>query len=131
MSWDLKKANQRARRRRKDSIPHSRNYTGHWYKISGQLRTSVHYDWSMVFKATINQSQVTLVNPNDPRDRCTESLSHSSNSFWSEEFQPYLLLLLFFLFQVVNCLCQLGSTVSISGVFGRCGSTGSEAVLTL
>ena len=42
--------------------------------ISGQGRTSVNYDWSMVFKATINQSQVTLVNPNHPRDRCAESL---------------------------------------------------------
>ena len=28
----------------------------------------------MVFKAAINQSQVTLVHPNDPRNRCAENL---------------------------------------------------------
>ena len=96
-------------------------------------RTSVNYDWSMVFKATINQSQVTLVNPNDPRGEIVapKACTHSSYTFWSGEFQPYLLLLLVFSFQVVNCLCQLGSAVSISGVFDRCTSTGSEAVLTL
>ena len=74
MSWDLKKANQSAHRRGKDSIPHCGNYKGHAYNISGQGRTSANYDWSMVFKATINQSQVTLVDPNDPRDRCAECL---------------------------------------------------------
>ena len=95
-------------------------------------RTSVNYDWSMVLKATINQSQVTLVNSSDPPEIVAlKACTHSSNSFWIEEFHPYLLLLLVFSFQVVNCLCQLGSTVSISGVFGRCTSTGSEAVLTL
>ena len=36
--------------------------------------TSVSYDWSMVFKATSNQSEVTLVHPQDPRDRCAHSL---------------------------------------------------------
>ena len=35
--------------------------------------TSVGYDWSIVFKATINQSYVTLVHQNDPRTRCAES----------------------------------------------------------
>ena len=35
--------------------------------------TSICYNWSMVFKATINQSYVTLVHKNDPRIRCTES----------------------------------------------------------
>ena len=35
--------------------------------------TSICYNWSMVFKATINQSYVALVHKNDPRIRCTES----------------------------------------------------------
>ena len=37
--------------------------------------TSVNYVWPMVFKATINQSEVILVHPNDPENRCAESLS--------------------------------------------------------
>ena len=32
------------------------------------------YDWSMRFKATINQSKITFVLPNDPKNGCTESL---------------------------------------------------------
>ena len=35
--------------------------------------TSLSYDWSIVFKATINQSYVTLVHQNDPGIRCAES----------------------------------------------------------
>ena len=37
--------------------------------------TSVNYVWPMVFKATINQSEVTLVHPNDPKNLCAESLT--------------------------------------------------------
>jgi len=66
-----------------------------------------------------------------PEIAAPKACTHSSYSFWSGEFQPYLLLFLVFSFQVVNCLCQLGSTVSISGVFGRCTSTGSEEALKL
>ena len=31
------------------------------------------YDWSVVFKVSINQSQLTFVRPNDSRNRCAES----------------------------------------------------------
>ena len=51
----------------------TRNYKGNGYKLSAQQFhlgsfgwTSNSCDWSMVFKATINQSHVTLVRPNDP-----------------------------------------------------------------
>ena len=51
----------------------TRNYKGNGYKLSAQQFhlgsfgwTSNSYDWSMVFKETMNQSQVTLVHPNDP-----------------------------------------------------------------
>ena len=40
-------------------IPRSRNYKGNRYKLSSQRFlgwTSFSYDWSMAFKATINQS---------------------------------------------------------------------------
>ena len=43
-------------------IPHYRNYKGNGLKLSAQrflgsfVWTSVSYDWSVVFKATINQS---------------------------------------------------------------------------
>ena len=53
---------------------------GEWVQALGTVISGIVwvdkrcYDWSMVFKATINQSQVTLVNPNDPRDRCAEIL---------------------------------------------------------
>ena len=54
-------------------IPNSRNYKGNGNKLSAQRFhlgsfewTSNSYDWSMLFKATINQSQETLVHPNDP-----------------------------------------------------------------
>ena len=62
------------------AIPLSRNYEGNGYKILTPIfrgpfeQTSVIYDWSMVFKATINQSQVTLGHPNNPTNRCAESL---------------------------------------------------------
>ena len=36
--------------------------------------TSVSYDWSMVFKANINQSEVTLVHLHGPRNRFADSL---------------------------------------------------------
>ena len=44
--------------------------------ISGHVWMVKHLfsDWSMVSKATINQSEVTLVHPNDPTNRCAESL---------------------------------------------------------
>ena len=42
--------------------------------VSGIGWTSVSYDWSMAFKATINQSLVTLAHPNDPTNHCAESL---------------------------------------------------------
>ena len=32
------------------------------------------YDWSMVFKATIDQSQVTLLHSNEPRNHCAKKL---------------------------------------------------------
>ena len=55
---------------------------GEWVQALGTVtsgivqvdKTSVSYDWSMVFKATINQSQVTLAHPNDPRNRSAQSL---------------------------------------------------------
>ena len=62
-------------------IPHFRSLRENGYKLwvhwfLGRLRwKSVSYDWSMVFKATINQSQVTFVHPNNPRDRCAEILN--------------------------------------------------------
>ena len=61
-------------------IPHFRSLRENGYKLwlqwfLGRLGwKSVSYDWSMVFKATINQSQVTFVHPNDPGDRCAEIL---------------------------------------------------------
>ena len=44
--------------------------------ISGHVWMVKHLfsDWSMVSKATINQPEVTLVRPNDPTNRCAESL---------------------------------------------------------
>ena len=39
-----------------------------WDRLGGQA------DWSMVFKATIDQSQVTLLHPNESRNHCAESL---------------------------------------------------------
>ena len=57
------------------SIPHSRTlYVGNEVKFSAQWllgsleRTSVSSDWSMVCKATINQSYDTIFHPNDPRN---------------------------------------------------------------
>ena len=51
----------------------TRNKKGNGYKLSAQQFhlgsfgwKSNSYDWSTVLKATINQSQVTLVRPNDP-----------------------------------------------------------------
>ena len=35
---------------------------------------SVSYDWSMLFKETISQSQAKLVNRTDPRNHCAERL---------------------------------------------------------
>ena len=61
-------------------IPLFRNYKGNGYKLSVQPFlgsfgwTSNSHDWLMVVKATINQSQVPFVHPNDPRNRCAESL---------------------------------------------------------
>ena len=61
-------------------IPLFRNYTGNGYNLPVQTFlglfgwTSISYDWLMVLKATINQSQVPLVHPNDPRNRWAESL---------------------------------------------------------
>ena len=59
----------------------TRNYKGNGYKLSAQQFhlgsfgwTSNSYDWSMVFKETMNQSQVTLVHLNDPKTRYAESL---------------------------------------------------------
>ena len=67
------------------SYPHSRNYIkfykGKWVQafvttISGIVWVDISntYDWSMVLKATINQSQETVVHPNDLRSHCSESL---------------------------------------------------------
>ena len=60
--------------------PLFRNYKGNGYKLSAQPFlgsfgwTSNSYDWSIVVKATLNQSQGLLVHPNYPRNRCAESL---------------------------------------------------------
>ena len=35
--------------------------------------TSFSYDWSMMFKATTNQSSVTLLHTIDRRNRCAET----------------------------------------------------------
>ena len=35
--------------------------------------TSITYDWLMVVLNTIDQSELTLVHPNDPRNHCTQS----------------------------------------------------------
>ena len=56
------------------------NFREHGYKLWPQRFlgwfgwTSVSYDWSMVFNATINQSKVTVVHQKDPKNRCAESL---------------------------------------------------------
>ena len=50
-----------------------------WVDISNS------YDWSMVLKATINQSRVMLVHPNDLRSHYTEKLVNFPYSFWSGE----------------------------------------------
>ena len=61
-------------------IPHFRRLRENGYKLwvqcfLGRLGwESVSHDWSIVIKATINQSQVTFVHPNDPGDRCAEIL---------------------------------------------------------
>ena len=48
--------------------------------------TSICYDWSMVFKATINQSYVTLVHKTIPEFVAPKaSCTHSPYSFWSGE----------------------------------------------
>ena len=43
-----------------------------WDRLGRQAVSS--YDWSMAFKGTINQSYLKLVNPNEPSNRCAESL---------------------------------------------------------
>ena len=50
-----------------------------WAKVS--------YDWSMVFKATIHQSERTIVQPNDPKNLCAESLYPFP---WPCNFYTYL-----------------------------------------
>ena len=61
-------------------IPLFRNCKGNGYKLPAQPFlglfgwTSNSYDWLIILKATINQSQGLLVQPNDPRNRCIESL---------------------------------------------------------
>ena len=59
---------------RVDMTPHFRNSRENGYKHWMQWFLGSFDDWSMVFKATINQSQATLVHPNGPRNRCAESL---------------------------------------------------------
>ena len=57
---------------------------------SGIVRVDKRYDWSMVFKATMNQSyKVTLVHPNDPKIVAPKKTwaRHSPNSFGSGELQ--------------------------------------------
>ena len=59
---------------------HSRNFKGNGYKLSSRRFlgsfgwTSVSYDWSMVFGANINQSEVTVVHLHGPRNRFADSL---------------------------------------------------------
>ena len=57
-------------------ILHSTISKGNGYKLFWPAFGPTKLDWSMVFKATINQSQVhvTLVHPNDPKNHCAESL---------------------------------------------------------
>ena len=58
----------------------SRDYKGNGYKLQAPRFlgsfgwTSASYDWSMVFKATINQSKLGVIQPNDAKNRCPESL---------------------------------------------------------
>ena len=59
-----------------------RKLKGEWVQalvavISGIIWVDKHcYDWSMVSKATIDQLQVTLLNPNDPRNRCAPGVGN-------------------------------------------------------
>ena len=46
---------------------------GKWVQVLGRQAVRS-YDWSMVFKGTINQSYLKLVNPNEPSNHCAESL---------------------------------------------------------
>ena len=50
-----------------------------WAKVS--------YDWSIVLKATIHQSERTIVQPNDPKNLCAESLYPFP---WPDSFCTYL-----------------------------------------
>ena len=79
--WRKKKYGRRYSLRASSPIPHSRGHKRNGNKLSAQRFqlgsfgwTSNSYDWSMVFKETMNQSQVTLVHPNDPKTRYAESL---------------------------------------------------------
>ena len=72
---------QRLRPTRKWHCLHYRNYKGYGYKLSGQRFlgsfrwTSTSCDWSMVFRATRNQSAVKLGHPeNNPRNRFAKGL---------------------------------------------------------
>ena len=46
---------------------------GKWVQVLGRQAVRS-YDWSMVFKGTINQSYLKLANPNEPSNHCVESL---------------------------------------------------------
>ena len=77
------------------SIPHSRNFEGNGNKLLAQRFlgsfgsgahnlfwwTNVTYNWLMVAMYTINQSNLTLVHPNNARKHCTQSLYPSSLEF--------------------------------------------------
>ena len=71
----------------KMAIPHSRNFNGNGYKLSArQIQgsfgwTSVIYDRLMAALNTIDQSWLTHVHPNDPRNHCAQNLYPFSLEF--------------------------------------------------
>ena len=68
-------------------IPHSRNFNENGYKLTAQQiqgsfgLTSVIYDRLMAALNTIDQSWLTHVHPNDPRNHCAQSLYPFSLGF--------------------------------------------------
>ena len=63
-------------------IRHSGNFKGNGYKLSSRRFlgsfgwTSVSYDWSMVVKANINQSEITLVHLTVPEIVSSTACTH-------------------------------------------------------
>ena len=82
LNWRPFQPNRRLRYQSWRLLYHGRVYSpstiskGNGYKLFWAAFGATKLDWSMVFKATVNQSQVhvTLVHPNDPKNHCAESL---------------------------------------------------------